>query len=157
MAPSEWLPVTVAPCFLPCFCVFLLFCHVSSCTSLNRRSGPMVVQLLRLCMCLFLFLELFKSASANPFSHGSFVYTREQLLALCSTGVLPVERPEIPAELRRRRRGCRAGKMRREKKRRYKPCIPSVIMGNVRSLPNKMDELTALTRLQREYRECSIM
>ena len=30
-------------------------------------------------------------------------------------------------------------------------------MGNVRSLPNKMEELTALTRLQREYRECSIM
>lgn len=30
-------------------------------------------------------------------------------------------------------------------------------MGNVRSLPNKMEELTALTRLQREYRQCSIM
>ena len=30
-------------------------------------------------------------------------------------------------------------------------------MGNVRSLPNKMEELTALTRLQWEYRECSLM
>ncbi|TWW76585.1 hypothetical protein D4764_13G0012470 [Takifugu flavidus] len=30
-------------------------------------------------------------------------------------------------------------------------------MGNMRSLPNKMDELSALTRLQREYRECSLM
>lgn len=30
-------------------------------------------------------------------------------------------------------------------------------MGNVRSLPGKMEELTALTRLQREYRECSLM
>ena len=30
-------------------------------------------------------------------------------------------------------------------------------MGNVRSLPSKMDELTALTRHQRDYRECSIM
>lgn len=30
-------------------------------------------------------------------------------------------------------------------------------MGNVRSLPNKMDELTALTQHLREYRECSIM
>ncbi|XP_073332517.1 mast cell protease 1A-like [Pagrus major] len=37
-----------------------------------------------------------------------------------------------------------------------RPVLPSVIMGNVRSLPNKMDELTALTR-QRDYRECSIM
>uniref|UniRef100_A0A3P9LKD5 Reverse transcriptase domain-containing protein n=1 Tax=Oryzias latipes TaxID=8090 RepID=A0A3P9LKD5_ORYLA len=30
-------------------------------------------------------------------------------------------------------------------------------MGNVRSLPNKMDELTALTRHQREFRQASIM
>ena len=30
-------------------------------------------------------------------------------------------------------------------------------MGNVRSLPNKMDELTALTWHHRDYRECSIM
>ena len=30
-------------------------------------------------------------------------------------------------------------------------------MGNVRSLSNKMDELTALTRSHREYRECSLM
>ena len=26
-----------------------------------------------------------------------------------------------------------------------KPCLPSLIMGNVRSLRNKMEELTALT------------
>ncbi|KAI3351114.1 hypothetical protein L3Q82_005679 [Scortum barcoo] len=30
-------------------------------------------------------------------------------------------------------------------------------MGNVRPLPNKMDELAALTRHQREYRECSLL
>ena len=30
-------------------------------------------------------------------------------------------------------------------------------MGNIRSLPNKMDELTALTRHQRDYHEFSIM
>ncbi|KAJ8390513.1 hypothetical protein AAFF_G00103100 [Aldrovandia affinis] len=30
-------------------------------------------------------------------------------------------------------------------------------MGNVRSLANKMDELTALARSQAEFRECSIM
>jgi len=30
-------------------------------------------------------------------------------------------------------------------------------MGNVRSLPNKVDELTALTKLQREYGEVSMM
>lgn len=42
-------------------------------------------------------------------------------------------RPDIPAEL------------------------PSIIMGNVKSLCNNMKELTALTQLQREYQECSLM
>lgn len=78
-------------------------------------------------------------------------------MALRHTKILPVERPEILAELKRRKRECRAGAKRRERKRWYKPCLLSVIMGNVRSLTNKMEELTALTRLQMEYWECSIM
>ncbi|KAI3372201.1 hypothetical protein L3Q82_007045 [Scortum barcoo] len=43
------------------------------------------------------------------------------------------------------------------RRRRYRPILPSIIMGNVRSLPNKMDELAALTRHQREYQECSLL
>ncbi|XP_078802582.1 uncharacterized protein LOC144991990 [Oryzias latipes] len=43
------------------------------------------------------------------------------------------------------------------KRRRFKPCVPAIITGNVRSLPNKMDELGALVRTQREYREASVM
>lgn len=35
-------------------------------------------------------------------------------------------------------------------------CVQSVIMGNVRSLPDKMEELSALTQNQKEYREVSI-
>ncbi|KAK0139096.1 hypothetical protein N1851_024385 [Merluccius polli] len=42
-----------------------------------------------------------------------------------------------------------------ERRWRYKPRLPSVIMGSVRSLPNKTDELSALITGQREYRECS--
>ena len=42
-------------------------------------------------------------------------------------------------------------------KRRQKPCLPSLIVGNVRSLVNKADELTTPVRSQREYRECSLM
>ncbi|KAI4881116.1 hypothetical protein NFI96_026359, partial [Prochilodus magdalenae] len=64
---------------------------------------------------------------------------------------------DIPRELRRRRQGSRARALRRARSRRYKPVLHSVVMGNVRSLPSKMDELTALTRHQREYRECSVM
>ena len=40
---------------------------------------------------------------------------------------------------------------------RFKHHVPSLIVGNVRSLGNKMEELMALTRSQREYQECSLM
>lgn len=66
-------------------------------------------------------------------------------------------------------RGCRGGRKRRrgkversqaackDKARKYKPYVPSLIMGNVRSLDNKMDELTALVRRENIFRECSLM
>lgn len=38
-----------------------------------------------------------------------------------------------------------------------KASLPSIVMGNVRSLGNKMDELTALVQSQKEYRECSLI
>lgn len=117
----------------------------------------MDVHVVTLLVCFLLILGVFNSASGDPFSRGSIVYTREQLLALSQAKPPSWERPDIPEELRRRRRGCRAGVKRREKRRRYKPAVPSIIMGNVRSLPNKMEELSALTRLQWEYRQCSLM
>ncbi|KAJ8385610.1 hypothetical protein AAFF_G00184720 [Aldrovandia affinis] len=72
---------------------------------------------------------------------------------------------QIPEELKRNSRGRRGRGRRarqrkteaRREKRRFKPYLPSIIMGNVRSLANKMDELTALARSQAEFRECSIM
>ncbi|KAI3353668.1 hypothetical protein L3Q82_004913 [Scortum barcoo] len=67
--------------------------------------------------------------------------------------------PPHPGGLRRRPRGCKAGAKLKaelaENRRRYKPSIPSVIMGNVNSLPNKIDELSALNN-QRIYRESSL-
>ena len=119
------------------------------------------------------------------------VYMRDELLALSKppfTFTFMGMRHQIPDELMRRRRGCRAGVMRKARRRRdqlmelkpaglttvmedipaehrgcrgkgslrrrkgaihcrlmerktYKPCLPSLIRGNVRSLGNKMDEL----------------
>ena len=39
----------------------------------------------------------------------------------------------------------------------YKPSIPSIVMGNVNSLTNKCDELEASVINQQVYRECSLM
>ncbi|KAI3359146.1 hypothetical protein L3Q82_002679 [Scortum barcoo] len=43
------------------------------------------------------------------------------------------------------------------KKWRFKPPVPSMIMGNVNSLPNKIDELAALTKNLKTFRECSLL
>ncbi|KAI4897872.1 hypothetical protein NFI96_027461, partial [Prochilodus magdalenae] len=46
---------------------------------------------------------------------------------------------------------------RMENRWKYKPSIPSVVMGNVNSLASKTDELAALVRNQWLYRECSLL
>lgn len=84
------------------------------------------------------------------------VYMRDQLIGLQHSGVFG-HKHEIPGELRRRHQGCNAGKRRRLVRRWYRPYLPSIIMGNVRSLANKMDELVALMRSQRVFREASMM
>lgn len=62
-------------------------------------------------------------------------------------------RHPIPAELRRKYRGCRAGAkvktgIMNAKRHRYKPSVPSVLMGNVNALQNKVDELAGLMKTQ---------
>lgn len=83
------------------------------------------------------------------------MYKREDLLKLRRTGQ-GVKHP-IPKELRKPFCGCRAGSKLKARKWRYKPFLPSVIMGSVNSLPNKCDELEALVKNHRTYRECSFM
>ncbi|KAI4905891.1 hypothetical protein NFI96_014096 [Prochilodus magdalenae] len=106
--------------------------------------------------------------TAAHHQHGPFVYTRDQLIALKPAG-MDTRTANIPEELwRRTHRGCRGGTKQRTGKSRakrrrlmekkgYKPRLPTLIMGNVRSLANKMDELTALAMSQKEYRQCSLM
>ncbi|XP_019223006.1 uncharacterized protein LOC109205037 [Oreochromis niloticus] len=113
-------------------------------------------------------LLLSRNGTAAHLLHAWTVYSRDQLIALMPAGSLA--RPtEVPAEIwRKTHRGGRGQGQKRRKKetvrqqrlkarRRYKPCLPSIVMGNVRSLLNKIDELSALVRSQREYQECSLM
>ena len=165
MALYERQPVAAAPTLFFVYSDFFALLALVYCVYcvllLSRRTSTrpfLGVKLVRLLLCFLLFSGLLNNASADTLGRNpALVYTREQLLALSQARLHPGARPEIPAELRRRRRGCTAGVRRRERRRRYKPCLPSVITGNVRSLLNKTDELAALTRLQREYRECSLL
>lgn len=101
--------------------------------------------------------------SRKQASGGTFVYSREELLALQWTRQAGIQHP-IPAELRSKYCGCRAGtKLKARliaKWWRCKPSISSIVMGNVNSLADKSGEQlrrAAPVRNQRVYHECSLL
>ncbi|XP_072547785.1 sialoadhesin-like [Salminus brasiliensis] len=96
------------------------------------------------------------------------LFILDQLIVLKLDG-METRTTNVPEDLwRRTHRGYRGGTTRRTgtararrwrlmEKRGYRPRLPSLSMGNVRSLANKMDEPAALVRSQKEDRECGSM
>ena len=65
---------------------------------------------------------------------------------------------DLPAEMRPRKRGRRGGERVKYRQRRFKPVLPTVIMGNVQSLnDDKVYELSGLTKYDRLFRQCSLL
>ncbi len=58
---------------------------------------------------------------------------------------------------RRKHRGKRAGIRNRLRKRAHSPPLPSILLANVQSLENKMDDLRARISFQRDIRDCNII
>ncbi len=60
---------------------------------------------------------------------------------------------------RRRKKHCgkRAGILNRLRKRAHSPPLPSILLANVQSLENKMDDLRARISFQRDIRDCNIL
>lgn len=103
-------------------------------------------------------MDIVTTSTTKP-GAGYLAYSKEELLAM-RTAAQAGMRHNIPLELRRRYRGCKAGAKlkakRADNRRRFKPSIPSVIMGNVNALTNKIDELSTLNN-QRIYQESSLL
>ncbi len=57
---------------------------------------------------------------------------------------------------RRKHRGRRAGIRNRLRKRAHSPPLPSILLANVQSLENKMDDLRARISFQQDIRDCNI-
>ena len=67
---------------------------------------------------------------------------------------------EIPIKSkpqRARKRGRKGGVRSRMRRRKHRVPVPNIMMGNVRSLRNKCDELSALSKFMFEYRESSMI
>ena len=60
-------------------------------------------------------------------------------------------------EKKTRQRGRKGGVRARNKQRRFKPRLPTVILGNVQSLNNKMDEMRANVASIEDVRTCSLL
>ncbi len=58
---------------------------------------------------------------------------------------------------RKKHRGKRAGICNRLRKRAHSPPLPSILLTNVQSLENKMDDLRARISFQRDIRDCNIL
>ncbi len=58
---------------------------------------------------------------------------------------------------RKKHRGKRAGIRNRLRKRAHSPPLPSILLANVQSLDNKMDNLRARISFQRDIRDCNII
>ncbi len=58
---------------------------------------------------------------------------------------------------RRKHRGRRAGICNRLRKRAHSPPLPSILLANVQSLENKIDDLRARISFQRDIRDCNIL
>ncbi|KAI3370677.1 hypothetical protein L3Q82_007089 [Scortum barcoo] len=71
---------------------------------------------------------------------------------------LPVVEPE--QRRRRRKRGSRAGvlvRLRKRKRENRPPPLPSILLANVQSLDNKLDELRSRMAFQRDIKNCNVL
>ena len=97
--------------------------------------------------------------SASRTEQTAVAYTNQELLSPVQGSIFGIPH-DVPKELlQRRHRGTCAG-VKRNKRRlvrtwreTFKPALPSITMGNVRCLTNKLEELETLVRSQKMYRD----
>ena len=114
--------------FSPCFDV---------CSSVIMSGEPFVMRVFSLIFVLFLMSHHFVTITAHPVPlNGLTVYTRTELLELRPR--VPVPQPDgyehFPREMKPRKRGKRGGIRNRIRNRKSKPPLPTILLGNVRSI-----------------------
>ncbi|GFR88746.1 endonuclease domain of the non-LTR retrotransposon LINE-1 [Elysia marginata] len=91
----------------------------------------------------------------SAISNNKLVYTSTILKTLRPNNPRP---PAVDISfLKVRKRGRKGGIKVKHQRRGFKPFLPCVVTGNVRSLQNKTDELYSLCRFNANYRQASII
>ena len=97
-------------------------------------------------------------AGATGAGENRVAYSFQDLLELRpAVNTEPWPLIDLPPELKPRKRGKKGGARQRLKQRGFKPFLPAIIMGNLQSIAKKMDEFSAIARMQKDYRECSLL
>ena len=65
--------------------------------------------------------------------------------------------PACDPKQRRRKRGKRSGLLVRLRRRAHRGPLPSILLANVQSLDNKVDEIRARVAFQRDIRDCNVL
>ncbi|XP_078000927.1 uncharacterized protein LOC144453491 [Glandiceps talaboti] len=84
---------------------------------------------------------------------AELISIRSQLPSTYSHPSLP---NGLPVEMKLRKRGERGGLRQRIRNREHIPYLPALIIGNVQSLNNKVDELSAQVKFLRDFRTSSV-
>ncbi len=102
-------------------------------------------------------LTRYNMAALIRYSTADLRNFRSSPLVLIANLELRVSRLDLPKELKARKRGRRGGVRVRNRKRGFKPFLPSAIIGNVQSIQNKLDELHASIHHEQTFRTCSML
>ncbi len=134
------------------------------------------VQVAPLRLCFYLLFYLFLISLFAHITSALITYDKSTLLDignrftnLVQDTLSPNPNPSWPLEILRnaenkghrrrykKHRGRSAGIRNRLRKRAHSPPLPSILLANVQSLDNKMDDLRARISFQRDIRDCNII
>ncbi len=173
-----WLNTTSAEdqCLLPHYCLFSP-AHQFYITAKDSKMALLcsdAVQVAPLRLCFYLLFYLLLISLFTHITSALITYDKGTLLDIGNRFTNLVQdtlslNPSWPLEILRnaenkghrrrikKHRGKSAGIRNRLRKRAHSPPLPSILLANVQSLENKMDDLRARISFQRDISDCNII